>query len=176
MDGVLWGQRLCAGVLVSSLVACGSLPMSSEAFRALAREGHAELRSDGFVVNRSLADVGTSLERLAKACLQLRADTRAVGLFNTGGAHPYATSTPVVRATPQRVELSLQLDYKATTKVRQEPEGGFYILVAEAVPEGPRRTRVDVYRARAKSDTLFDALKGWASGETLACPDPASFM
>lgn len=56
-------------------------------------------------------------------------------------------------------------------KVTKEPEGGYYLLVADAYPVDKTRTRVQIFHPSMGSDVLIQAIRGWASGENLGCPD-----
>jgi hypothetical protein len=50
------------------------------------------------------------------------------------------------------------------------PPGGVYIFVADATPQG-NRTRIQIYGPSKGYDVLHRAVRGWASGENLGCPD-----
>jgi hypothetical protein len=55
--------------------------------------------------------------------------------------------------------------------VSEEPEGGYYLLVADAYPINKNKTRVDLYGLSMGHDVLIKAVKGWATGENVGCPD-----
>ena len=51
------------------------------------------------------------------------------------------------------------------------PEGGTYLLVADAYPLSGNRTKLQWFGPSRGHDTLIRAVKGWATGENLGCPD-----
>jgi hypothetical protein len=55
--------------------------------------------------------------------------------------------------------------------VTKEPEGGYYLMVADAFPVGDNRTHVDLYRPSMGFDVIVKGIKGWATGEIQGCPD-----
>ena len=48
---------------------------------------------------------------------------------------------------------------------------GCFLLVADAYPVDKNRTRVQMFSPSIGYDVLIRAIKGWASGENLGCPD-----
>ena len=58
-----------------------------------------------------------------------------------------------------------------TIKVSEEPEGGYFLMVADAYPLGRSKTRVEVFRPSMGYGMLAKAIEGWASGSNLGCPD-----
>lgn len=55
--------------------------------------------------------------------------------------------------------------------VGEEPENGYYLLVVDAIPISKNKTKIVFYRPSMGFDTLITAIKGWASGKNLGCPD-----
>ena len=55
--------------------------------------------------------------------------------------------------------------------VSEEPEKGYYLLVVDAILLGKSKTKVVFYRPSMGVDPLVTAIKGWASGKNLGCPD-----
>jgi hypothetical protein len=56
-------------------------------------------------------------------------------------------------------------------KVTKEPEGGYYLMVFDAIRAGKNTTRIDYYGPSRGQDTMVKAIKGWANGENVGCPD-----
>ena len=48
---------------------------------------------------------------------------------------------------------------------------GAYIIVADAYPQPGNRTRMQLYGPSIGYDVVYRAIRGWASGENLGCPD-----
>jgi hypothetical protein len=53
----------------------------------------------------------------------------------------------------------------------KEPQGGLYMLVADATPIDRSRTRIDIYAPTHGANTVIKAITGWATGEHVGCPD-----
>jgi hypothetical protein len=71
---------------------------------------------------------------------------------------------PTVSVADRSMELAVQVDFGAHTTVKKKPDGGFYILVAEAVPAGANAAKVTIYAAGS-------AKRSWANGTNTSCPD-----
>ncbi|MCU0943452.1 MAG: hypothetical protein MUE35_12965 [Hydrogenophaga sp.] len=172
-------RRAAVGAAVAGLIAgCGTPPQTPQGFRAVVRDGHSLFQIDTFTVDRPLSVVGGALQRKADECLHARVTTHGAGVFGfgSGSSQVRAVSTPTVRRSSDRVELDLQVDVKASIKVHAEPPGGVVSFAVDAVPAGPGRTRVEVYRMKLRSAPLLEAVRGWASGEFTGCPDPTTYM
>jgi hypothetical protein len=79
---------------------------------------------------------------------------------------------PTVLVSEKKVELHVQQHHEAgVLNVTKEPEGGYYLLVADAYPFGDGRTQIDMYRPSMGHGVLIQAIKGWATGENVGCPD-----
>ena len=79
---------------------------------------------------------------------------------------------PTVRVSAQRAELHLQQHHeKGVMNVTQEPEGGYYLLVADAYPLAKNRSRIEIFGPSMGHDVLINAIKGWATGKNIGCPD-----
>lgn len=174
------GLRQCIACVlaVAGLMGCGTPPQTPDGFRTVVRGGHALFRIDAFTVDQPLAVVGSALQRKADECLHAKVTTHGVGIFGfgTGSSQVRAVSTPTVRRSQERVELDLQFDVKASVKVHDEPPGGVVGFAVDAIPAGPGRTRIEVYRMKARSSALLEAVRGWASGDFAGCPDPTTYM
>jgi hypothetical protein len=82
------------------------------------------------------------------------------------------TYKPTVLVTDKKAELHVQMHHeKGVLKVSKEPEGGYYLLVADAIPVDKNTTRVVLYRPSMGYDVLIKAIKGWATGANQGCPD-----
>ena len=44
-------------------------------------------------------------------------------------------------------------------------------MVLDAVPVGQNRTKIDMYINSADDNLIRNALRGWAQGTNLGCPD-----
>ena len=82
------------------------------------------------------------------------------------------TYKPTVVVTSRKAELHVQQHHdQGVLAVSKEPEGGYYLLVADAQPVTQTKTRVDLYRPSMGHRVLIQAVKNWATGENVGCPD-----
>jgi hypothetical protein len=77
-----------------------------------------------------------------------------------------------VLANENKTELHVQQTWTGNVIVPGKvPEGGLYYIVADATPIDRGRTRVDIYGPSIGADTLVRAIRNWATGENVGCPD-----
>jgi hypothetical protein len=71
-----------------------------------------------------------------------------------------------------RAELHLQQHHKqGVMKITEEPEGGYYLMVFDAIKLDGGNTRIEYYGPSMGHETIIKAVKGWASGENVGCPN-----
>ena len=79
---------------------------------------------------------------------------------------------PTVVVNGERAELHVQQLHKTGVMYPSKPpEGGIYLLVADAYPRPGNRTRIQTYGPSKGYDVLYRAVRGWASGDNVGCPD-----
>jgi hypothetical protein len=153
------------------LAGCGiSHPQSAAEFRS-AVAGAQSATKDTFEVNRPLAQVGASFQRLASECLSR---TIRMTEHQPGVSYMVVTSfyKPTVHVSPTGAELHVQLHHRGNIiNVSKEPEGGYYLLVADARPVSAAKTRIDLYRPTLSHGELTEAVRSWAAGTSAACPN-----
>jgi hypothetical protein len=158
-------------VLAAALAGCAvNFPQTAEEYRKMA-PGATFGKTETLEVNRPYRQVASTFQRKAPECLNiaLRTEERS-----TTSYHVVETVyKPTVLAGDRRTELHVQIDYKKGVIVPGKvPPGGTYLLVADAYPlEGGKRTRFQWFGPSMGHDTLIRAVKGWATGENLGCPD-----
>jgi hypothetical protein len=103
---------------------------------------------------------------------------RSIGLFRTWRQHSarrlqsVTAYKPTVVVNNERAELHVQQTHeKGVLNVTEVPDGGYYLLVADAYPIDNSHTRLELFGPSRGYDVLIRAVKGWASGENLGCPD-----
>jgi hypothetical protein len=145
------------------------MPQTADEFRK-AVPGALSGKVETFDVNRSFEKVAKTFEKRAPKCLNQRIKTTSRS--NNSYQVLVAKWNPTVVRTKERVELHLQRHYETgVMNIREEPEGGYYLLVADAYPIGKNKTRVELYRPSIGFKHLVAAIKGWASGKNTGCPD-----
>ena len=123
-----------------------------------------------FEVNRPFSDVDKTFHKKAPECLNVSVKTTS----KTRQSYQVIVTDykPTVLVTEEKAELHVQQHHAAgVLNVTEEPNGGYYLLVADAFPLDKKRTRVDIYGPSTGQDVLIKAIKGWATGENIGCPD-----
>lgn len=144
-------------------------PQTAEEFRQ-AVPGAFMAKTESFEVDRPFREVADTFKRKAPECLNVT--VRTTSRTNMSYQVIVTEYTPTVVATEKRTELHVQMHHKSgVLKVTKEPAGGYYLLVADAYPLGAARTRVQWFGPSRGFEPLIRAVKGWASGENLGCPD-----
>lgn len=81
------------------------------------------------------------------------------------------TYTPTVHVSSSAAELQVQASVRGNIiNVMKEPEGGGYLLVADARPVSAAKTRIDLYRPSVGHAQLAQAVRDWVSGTSATCP------
>ncbi len=161
-------------VIVLVLLASGcSIPMTPDEFREAGKAGRALATYETYEVNRPVAEIAATFRAKAAECLDYRIGSTKKPVIGIGSStHYYGVTTPTVKKSKGRVELYFQVKYEHT--LGSVPKDGYYDLVADAYPQG-KKTRLDIYR-RTKAGVLGQAVKGWATGESMGCPDPSTYL
>jgi len=145
-------------------------PQNAEEFRKVA-PGAFLMGSETLEVNRPLRDVAAAWQRRAPECLN--ASVRTTSQTSTSYQVIVTTYKSTVVVGKDRAELHVQREFKGggVITVGNPPSGGPYIIVADAYPLPSNRTRVQMIAPTKGQDVVIRAIKSWASGENLGCPD-----
>ncbi len=145
------------------------LPQNADEFRK--EIPHAFLGSvQNFDANRPFRDVAKTFQAKAPECLNV--NVRTIERSNTSSSNILTTYKSTVIATDAKVELHVQRHMQGNVIVPgKEPVGGHYFLVVDVTPLDKNRTRIVVYGPSRGADSLNRAVKGWATGENIGCPD-----
>jgi hypothetical protein len=159
-------------LLLTTLVSAGcvgKMPQTADEFRqALPSAFMGKLET--YEVDRSAADIGKTFSKYAPKCLDVRIETTS----QTQTSYQYIVTryTPTVIVDTNRTELHLQEKHeKGVLAVYEEPAVGHYLMVVDATPIGPNRSKIDFYRPSMGFDTMATAVRNWTRGENLGCPD-----
>jgi hypothetical protein len=156
-----------AGVVL--LQGCGGMPQTAEEFRK-AVPGAMMTKTDTYEVNRSYRDVASTFQRKAPECLNMA--VRTVSQSTTSYQNILTEYRATVVPGGERAELHLQQLHKTgVIYPSKPPEGGAYIIVADAYPLPGNRTRMQLYGPSMGYDVVYRAIRGWAGGDNLGCPD-----
>lgn len=160
-----------AALAVPALSGCvTSHPMTAEEFRAAVRPGTFSAELETFEVGRSFEDVAAAFQEKAPSCLSGRIKTTS----QTNMSYQVIVTryTPTVQVSPERAEIHLQQHHEqGVLKVTEEPDDGYYMLVTDAYPIDASHTRIEMFRPAFGYKHIVKAVKGWASGDNMGCPD-----
>lgn len=126
-----------------------------------------------FEVDRPYTEVGKSFQRMAPQCLDVRIKTTS----QTNMSYQVIVTkwNPTVKITDQRAELHIQqLHEKGVLNVYEVPDNGYYMMVIDAIPVGKNSSQIVMYRSSVGNKALVKAIKGWAAGKNVGCPDLAA--
>jgi len=144
-------------------------PQNAEEFRKAA-PGAFLAKMETHEINRSMEEIGATFQERAPDCLNMRVRTTS----QTPGSYQVIVSLykPTVVVTDQRAELHLQRHHeRGVLAVTKEPEGGYYLMVADAYPVDANRSRLQIFGPSMGYDVIYRAIIGWARGDNLGCPD-----
>ena len=146
-----------------------SHPQNAEEFR-VAAPGAFMAMTETIEVDRAFRDVSATFRKKAPECLNVKVEMTEQSATSY---HVVVTAyKPTVMVSDQRAELHVQQKHeKGVLNVTEVPDGGYYLLVADAYPMENNRTRLELFGPSRGYDVLIRAVKGWASGENLGCPD-----
>ena len=161
-----------ASLLAAALLAgCAvSFPQTAQEFREQI-PGATFGQKKTLEANRPFRDVARTFQAKAPECLNV--SVRTVSQTATSYQNILTTYKPTVRVDAQKAEIHVQRHYQGGGVIvpGKEPEGGLYVLVADATPLDRGRTRVDIYAPTRGADAMIRAITGWATGENVGCPD-----
>ena len=155
--------------IVFLLGCAGTMPQTAAEFRK-AVPGAFMGKVETFEVNRPFKDVAKTFQTMAPKCLDVRIKT----ISDTYQSHQVivAKYTPTVIVTEEKVELHVQERHEAgVLAVYKEPEKGHFLMVVDAIPLEKNRAQITMYRPSKGHDVMVKAIKGWATGENVGCPD-----
>ncbi len=156
--------------LVMILSGCvGKMPQTAEEFRE-ALPGAFMGKVETFEANRPFEVVTRTFKTMAPKCLDVRIKTTS---RTTTSYQVIVTKYhPTVVVTKQKAELHVQEKHESgVIAVYEEPAEGHYLMVVDATPLDKKRTQITMYRPSMGKDTMVKAIKGWATGDNVGCPD-----
>ncbi len=147
-------------------------PQSAQEFRQML-PGSMFGKQETVTVDRSYSKVIDTFRKRAGKCLNVVVQRDVVNRYGQVVNTTNITYTPTLNVGKSRAELYLQQlpEGSATFVVGEMPEKGFYFFVADAIHAGKNKTRLDLYYSSYGADTLSRAVKNWAKGDNLGCPD-----
>ena len=163
-------KKILILVLTVSLTACiTSHPQNARDFRA-AVPGAFMAKVEKYEVSQPYAKVAARFKKMAPKCLNVSVET--VSQSRTSYQVIVTDYKAKVVSGKTRTELHVQQHHaKGVMNVTKEPKGGYYLMVVDAIKAGKNKTRIEYYGPSSGYDSMVDAIKGWASGKKVSCPD-----
>ena len=144
-------------------------PQNAEEFRRMA-PGAFMVKVQNHEIDRSVQEIGETFQERAPECMNMR--VRTVSQTNMSYQVTVSLYKPTVVATDQRAELHLQRHHeRGVMRVTKEPEGGYYLIVADAYPVNGGKSRLQIIGPSMGYDVIYRSILGWATGNDLGCPD-----
>lgn len=160
---------LMTALSILTLSGCVSHPQTAEEFRKVV-PGAFSGKVETFEVDRPFSQVAGTFQKMGPNCLSKTIKTTS----QTNMSYQVIVTTykPTVLVTGKKAELHVQFHHEqGVIAVSKEPVGGYYLLVADAQPVTASKTRIDLYRPSMGHGVLIQAVKNWATGENVGCPD-----
>ncbi len=156
------------------LFGCASQSKTADQLRDNVKRNVTFSSREVFEVKKPYRQVSDTLRKKWLECL----DSTATGSIHRGG-NTFGTQTNIYKpksaVTGQRTELTLQ--HKATgtgiTQLGGPPPEGFFIIVTDVYPADKNTSRVDVQKHMPGYAGVIKAIRNWAEGTSMACPDLA---
>lgn len=147
----------------------GTMPQTAEEFRKVV-PGAFMAEVETFEVQRPFNEIAKTFQTMAPKCLDVTIKT----VSDTYQSHQViiAKYTPTVIVTEDKAELYVQERHEAgVMTVYKEPEKGHFLMVIDVVPLSKNISQITMYRPSKGREVMVKAIKGWASGNNIGCPD-----
>jgi len=123
-----------------------------------------------YEVSQPFEQVAARFKKMAPKCLDLTIKTTSQ---TTTSYQVIVTDyNPTVIIGNNRAELHVQQDHlQGVMHVSEVPPGGYYLMVFDAIKVDANTTRIEYYGPSMGFESMVKAIKGWASGKIVGCPD-----
>lgn len=158
------------GLFAFLLTGCGSMPRTPDILVQNAKDGSMFSDKEVFVVKRSIEQIADVFKKKSAECLNVTVTRswRENG-FQRQEVRAYK---PSINIEKHRVRLMLQTKVvSGSTELGGPPPDGWYMMVADAYPVDKNPTRVESYVQWTGENIVFKAVKHWANGTNMGCPD-----
>ena len=154
---------------VTLLTGCGTFPRTPDILVQNAKDGTMFSDKDEFVVKRPIEQVADVFKKKSAECLNIQVTRTWKG---NGILHKEVLAyKPSLTVDKQRVRLMLQTKVLNNPDLAGPPPDGWYMMVADAYPVDKNTTRVESYVQWPGENIVFKAVKHWANGTNMGCPD-----
>ena len=163
-----------AVAVVAVLSGCASQSKTADELRNNVGKHAAFTSRDTFEVKKPYRQVSETLRKKWLECLDSTGTSAIHRGGNTFGSQTN-TYTPKAAVSDKRTELTLQHKVSGTgiKQLGGPPPEGFFIIVTDVYPADRGTSRVDVQKHMPGYDGVIKAIRRWAEGTSMACPDLA---
>ena len=156
--------------LAAVLTGCvTSHPQNAIEFRA-AVPGAFLAKVEKYEVSQPFNKVASRFKKMAPKCLNQTIET--VSQSTTSYSVVVTKYKPTVIVGTDHAELHVQQHHaQGVMNVTKEPVGGYYLMVFDAIKVDANTTRIEYYGPSKGFGAMIKAIKGWASGNNVGCPD-----
>lgn len=155
------------------LAGCAGQPKTADQLRDNVKRDAIFSTREVIEVKKPYAEVSATLRKKWIECF----DTTTTGTVHRGG-NTFSKVTyaykPKIAVTAGRTELTLQQKIVSGSFQPGAPPEGFYIIVTDVYPLGKNASRVDVQKQMPGFSGAMKAIRHWAEGTNLGCPDLGS--
>lgn len=173
----MYKRTLVIATITATMVGCatGPTPQTGDEFRQTIAKGGFGTKLEVLEVNRSYTSVAKTLKEKSQECLNTHiVKTECINRSCTEYDVFYL---PTFKNTNNKVDLVVQWrrdPWRSVFTGGKPPKNGVYITAVDAMPAGKNKTKVTIYGPSNKvSQTVPNAIKHWAVGDNLGCPDLA---
>lgn len=165
---------------VASLGGCafGPQPQTPQEFRQAAKGGGFGKSHESYQVDGPYKEVATRIAKKSAECLNKT--IRIQSCVNSSCQNQDYIFHPHFHGDRSGAELSLQVEMKPEPPIHfsgKPPKGGFFATVVDIKPVAGRHSSVAVYSIdMGMYQHIPPAIKHWADGSNLGCPDLTADM
>ena len=144
-------------------------PLTADEFRA-GVPGAFMATVEKYQVSQPYDQVVARFKEMAPKCLDVTIKTTSQSM--TSYQVIVTDYNPTVIVGENRTELHVQQDFlQGVMTVSEVPPGGYYLMVFDATRIDGNTTQIEYYGPSRGFETMVKAIKGWASGGPVGCPD-----
>lgn len=149
--------------LILSVAGCGTVPQSRQHYIETLQDysgfGSSQKMIFSKTVNQSFEPAVSNIEDKLMSCIPegySQTTVRGIGMSSLS----VKNNQRVERASPDKAEVTVQQFHSSTA---MQSKGGFYLLAADVLRQGPDAVRIDFYTSKHYSG-IADAIVEWAKG------------
>jgi len=178
-EKIIMKQILLHVVVIASLVSgCATppTPQNAQEFRTVVTQGAYGTFIESFVVNRPYKEVAAIVKAKTNECLNAKVDYKSCTNTTSSSTCKNYADTYVAKVVDGAGKTEVRVQFRRAGEGVGEihlggkpPADGSYIMVADIMPAGNSKTKIEMYRT-----TFFKAVPGairhWSNSTSQGCP------